>query len=158
MERYSSEAIGERGSIKIKRIDAVYALITDETDTKILMVRNVDNGLWSLPGGAVEENEFLELAAIREAKEETGFDIKVHGIVAVNEAALLKFGEHACFFTFRAEIIGGACEISRPEEISEIKWMDVEVADHVLPYYQNRLQDIVKTGVRVMYVNQGTVS
>ncbi|HBN97698.1 MAG TPA: phosphohydrolase, partial [Firmicutes bacterium] len=109
----------------MKRIDAVYALITDETDTKILMVRNVDNGLWSLPGGAVEENEFLELAAIREAKEETGFDIKVHGIVAVNEAALLKFGEHACFFTFRAEIIGGACEISRPEEISEIKWMDV---------------------------------
>lgn len=141
----------------IKRINAVYALITDEAHTKVLMVRNVDNGLWSLPGGQVEEDEFLELAAIREAKEDTGYDIEVNGIVAVNEAVLVKFNEHACFFTFRAEIIGGHCQIARPEEIDEIKWMDIGEADRLLPYYQNRLQDIVKSGVKVMYVNQGRV-
>lgn len=142
----------------IKRINAVYALITDETKTKVLMVKNVDNDQWSLPGGAVEENEFLEFAAVREAKEETGYDIQVHGIVAINEAMLLKFKEHACFFTFRAEIVGGACEISRPEEISEVTWIDMAEADGLLPYYQNKLQDIVKSGLRVMYVNQGEVS
>ncbi len=140
--------------MEIKRIDAVYALITDEANDKVLMVRNVDNGLWTLPGGAVEEDEFLDMAAIREVKEETGYDIRLLGIVAINEAIL---GEHVCFFTFRAEIVGGASHISRPEEISEIKWFCLEEADSLLPYYQNKLQDTVKRGLAVMYVNQGTV-
>ncbi|MGC6588449.1 NUDIX hydrolase [Paenibacillus sp. Dod16] len=63
----------------MKRIDVAYSLITDKDKTKILMVKNHKNGTWSLPGGGVEENETLDAAAIREAKEETGYDIKVHG-------------------------------------------------------------------------------
>lgn len=38
---------------------------------------------------AQEEYESLDQAAIREAKEETGLDIKVHGIVAIHERAFL---------------------------------------------------------------------
>lgn len=76
------------------------------------MVKNADNSLWTLPGGAVEDGEFVDVATIREVKEETGSDIRLHGIVAVNEAIL---SEHVCFFTFRAEIVGGSCEVSRPK-------------------------------------------
>ncbi|WP_245640176.1 NUDIX domain-containing protein [Paenibacillus dakarensis] len=67
----------------MKRIDVAYSLITDKDKTKILMVKNHKNGTWSLSGGGVEENETLDAAAIREGKEETGFDIKVHGVVAI---------------------------------------------------------------------------
>jgi 8-oxo-dGTP diphosphatase len=56
----------------MKRTDVVYSLITDLTRSKILMVLNIDNGRWTLPGGAVEESETLEAAAIREVKEERG--------------------------------------------------------------------------------------
>lgn len=74
------------------RVDVAYSLITDPTNSKILMVRNVDDSSdrWSLPGRAVERGEALDQAAIREAKEETGLDIKVHGIVAVNECKFPK--------------------------------------------------------------------
>ncbi len=144
--------------MEIKPIKAVYALITDEAYSEILMVKNVDNGQWSLPGGAVKENEFLDIATIREAKEETGYDIKVHGIVAVNEAVLLKVNEHACFFTFRAEIIGGTCEISRPEEISEIKWIGIGEASELMPYYKHGLKDMMRSGAEIAYFNQGQVS
>jgi 8-oxo-dGTP diphosphatase len=34
-------------------------------------------GLWHIPAGSVEENEALEQAAIREAKEETGLDVNL---------------------------------------------------------------------------------
>ncbi|MFT9367332.1 NUDIX hydrolase [Paenibacillus polymyxa] len=74
------------------RVDVAYSLITDPTNSKVLMVRNIDDSSdrWSLPGGAVERDESLDQAAIREAKEETGLDIKVHGIVSVNECIFVK--------------------------------------------------------------------
>jgi len=56
----------------MNRVDVTYSLITDNSKTKVLLVKNVGNGSWSLPGGAVEKDETLEQAAIREVKEETG--------------------------------------------------------------------------------------
>ncbi|CAI7663318.1 unnamed protein product [Penicillium discolor] len=97
------------------------------------MVKNKGNASWSLPGGAVEKEETLDQAAIREAKEETGLDVKVQGIIAINECIFEKKQEHAIFFTFRAEVIGGRLELIRPHEISEIAWMDVDKAERSDP-------------------------
>jgi 8-oxo-dGTP diphosphatase len=121
------------------------------------MVLNRDNGEWSLPGGAVEGDETLELAAIREAKEETGYDIHVHGIVSVNEAKLLKHDAHALFVTFRAEIVGGDRAITRPNEIRDIDWIDIEKADELMPYYKDGLHNMVKRGVEITYFDEGGV-
>ncbi|MGZ9584010.1 NUDIX hydrolase [Paenibacillus marinisediminis] len=123
----------------MQRIDVVYSLITNDSRSKILMVKNKDNESWTLPGGAVEKNETLEIAAIREAKEETGLDIKVFGIVAVNEYINEGKNEHIVFFTFRAEIVSGIEEIIRPDEILEIEWIDLEQADILMPYYKEGL-------------------
>lgn len=141
----------------MKRINVVYLLITDESKSKILMVYNKDNHSWSLPGGTVEGNETLEEAAVREAKEETGFDIRVSGIVAVNEAKLSKYEVHAIFFTYRAEITAGELELSRPEEISDIQWMDSDQANKMLYYYKDQLVNMMKQGAEIPYFNQGTV-
>lgn len=142
----------------MKRIDVVYSFITDETKSKVLLVRNGDNNdRWSLPGGAVEPLETLEEAAIREAKEETGYDIKVYGIVAFNEAKFEGSQQHLYFITFRGEIVGGAEEISRPEEISEIKWIDADEADKLVPYYKDGMREIIKQNNEITYFDEGVV-
>ncbi|WP_127532145.1 NUDIX hydrolase [Paenibacillus kobensis] len=141
----------------MRRVTVVYSLILDETKQKVLMVRNRDRDSWSLPGGAVEDGESLEQAAVREAKEETGLDVRVFGITAVNEAMLEIYEEHVIFITFRAAIVGGSEEIVRPDEISDIQWIDLTEADRLYPYYKEGFREIVRNNREVSYHNEGRV-
>ena len=80
----------------------------------------------------MEINETFEEAAIREAKEETGLDIRLIGVVALNEYQVEKKSEHIVYVTFRSSIIGGMEKINRPDEIMKISWIDVEQVDSFL--------------------------
>lgn len=86
------------------RIPIVDTII--EKDGKILLVKRnfPPKGKLDIPGGYVDKNESLEDAAIREVKEETGFDVKL----------IQKLGEYDYFdkqektaYVFIGEIIGG---------------------------------------------------
>jgi 8-oxo-dGTP diphosphatase len=50
-------------------------------DDKILMLKRMDNGKWTLPGGTMELDESLIDCAVREVREETGLDVKVTDII-----------------------------------------------------------------------------
>ncbi len=60
-------------------------------DNKILMVKRggpkwyLEHGKWAMPGGFVEQNETCAQAAMREAKEETGYDCKVIKLFDIND-------------------------------------------------------------------------
>jgi 8-oxo-dGTP diphosphatase len=117
-------------------VNVVYCLIYDEENEQVLMVHNKDVNSWSMPGGAVEGDETLEQAAIREVKEETGLLVEISDVVAVNECLFTKNNEHAIFITFRAKIIGGKISIESPNEISTITWLDIPTADKLMPYHK----------------------
>ena len=50
---------------------------------EVLLQRRGDIDKWGFPGGAIELGETPQMAAIREAKEETGLDVKVGRIIGV---------------------------------------------------------------------------
>ena len=78
-------------------------------------------GLWNLPSGHVDIGEQIEAAAIREAKEETGFDVHL-----INEIALYhESAKQAVKHVFSADIIGGSL-MQPDDEIMDIKWLSYD--------------------------------
>jgi ADP-ribose pyrophosphatase YjhB (NUDIX family) len=57
-----------------------------ELDEKLLLVQEADPdiyGLWNQPAGHVEPGETFEECALREAREETGYDVELIGVQGV---------------------------------------------------------------------------
>ncbi|WP_145331099.1 NUDIX hydrolase [Paenibacillus xylanexedens] len=141
----------------MNRVHTVYSLITDANDSHLLMVQNRGSETWSLPGGQVEPHETLELAAIREVCEETGLQVQLKGVVAINEYRKKDCSEHGICITFKACIVSGVETISRPDEIRHIAWIRIEEADALMPFYEESLQEIVRKNVQVPYFDEGLI-
>ncbi|QPA32793.1 NUDIX hydrolase [Thermaerobacillus caldiproteolyticus] len=125
----------------MKRVDVVYVLLYDEVNQKVLMVFN-KRGTWSLPGGGVERGETLKEAAIREVKEETGYDVAVSDIVALDEAFM--DDNHVFFITFRGTIVQAPETMSGDENVLDVQWVDVEKAEKMMPYHPNGIRGFLK--------------
>ncbi|HEY7279516.1 MAG TPA: NUDIX domain-containing protein [Trebonia sp.] len=63
-------------------VPAAVAVVARE-DGAVLLIRRTDNGNWALPGGAIEMNESVADAAVRETFEETGTRVEVTGLLGV---------------------------------------------------------------------------
>jgi|tagenome__1003787_1003787.scaffolds.fasta_scaffold20979381_4 8-oxo-dGTP pyrophosphatase MutT (NUDIX family) len=50
---------------------------------RVLMIKRTDNGLWSLPGGAMEIGESISDCGERETLEETGYRVGVTGLIGI---------------------------------------------------------------------------
>lgn len=64
------------------------AAVIDETG-RILLIQRADNGLWALPGGALEVGETPAEGAIRETLEETGVTSEAVALVGVFDSRYL---------------------------------------------------------------------
>lgn len=75
------------------------------------------HGLWNFPAGRVEEGDSIEETAIKEAKEEVGYDIELLRKLGIFQAHSKTPPKHA----FEAKIIGGKLDWPR-EEILAVRW------------------------------------
>jgi 8-oxo-dGTP diphosphatase len=68
---------------------AAYAVVVDGAGNILLALWNErDRPLWSMPGGGVELDETTEQGAIREVKEETGFDVEIDGLLGIDSVVI----------------------------------------------------------------------
>ncbi|MDC2866475.1 NUDIX hydrolase [Bacillus sp. S10(2024)] len=143
----------------MKRVNVVSALIYDDND-HILIVKNKkgDSYYWSLPGGAVEGDETLEEAAIREVKEETGFNIAVDKLHSIREVFFEERGHHALIVTFHAKIIDGEININDPDnDIVEVRWAHSEAVKKLMPSLFEMLKiNFDKDNIQAFYAFEGT--
>ena len=100
--------------------------VLTKKDNKVLMVQeNWGNvkGMWNFPAGHLDENENIFDGAVREAKEETGYDVKLTGLVNIQNAVY--DNRHVVHFVFAAEIVGG-CISYDENEIMNVEFVDID--------------------------------
>lgn len=100
------------GSVLIEKDDK-YLLIQEKLETCY--------GKWNLPGGLVDEGYTLEETAIKEAREETGYDVELVRKIGT----FYEEGDRAAKNAFHAKIIGGELMVPN-EEIMDAKWFSFE--------------------------------
>lgn len=103
---------------------AVVAGIIIPKEGKYLMVQEKQPkayGLWNLPAGRVDVGETIEEAAVREAREETGYEVELIRQVAIFHGSAESSVKHC----FEAKISGG--ELNPPgDEIMDAGWFSFE--------------------------------
>ncbi|UCH66254.1 MAG: NUDIX hydrolase [Ignavibacterium sp.] len=115
------------------KIDVRAAVISDN---KILLVQERTDNMWAMPGGWADVGDIPSEVAIRETKEESGFDvkpIKVIGVYDANrEGRYLEFF-HAFKIVFLCDLIGGEAKPS--DETIDVKYFRF---DELPPLSTNR--------------------
>lgn len=117
------------------------AVMVMDAARRLLLVRNAETGEWQTVGGAIDPGESPAEAAVREAREETGLEVRLVRLVGVygGPSFVLRYpnGDLCDYVTcaFEARVAGGV-EQADGEETSELGWFtagevrDLAVAPH----------------------------
>jgi ADP-ribose pyrophosphatase YjhB (NUDIX family) len=104
--------------------------IIETPESQLVLVRRAIEpgyGLWVFPGGYVDRGEELTAAAIREAREESGLDIRLEGLINIYSYS----GTSPIIVVYAASVIGGTlcgdeeCLEARLFEADTIPWNEL---------------------------------
>lgn len=94
------------------------------SEGKVLMIKENKASVrnkWNFPSGRIEYGEDILEAACREAKEETGYDIRLTGTTGVYNF-ISSSNHQVILFHFIGEITGGSLQLDTTE-INDSKWL-----------------------------------
>jgi 8-oxo-dGTP diphosphatase len=105
-------------------------LIIRYEDGSIVLIKRANEphkNHWALPGGIMEPDETIQQTAVREAKEETGLDVKLERLIGVYSKPGRDERGRSVSVLFEATAIGGnlkadtdAKEIMRTKDFSKM--------------------------------------
>ena len=96
-------------------------------DNKFLMVQEGKEHCfkeWNFPAGHLEYGENIIDGAVREAYEETGYKVKIVGLLGIHNY-LSRSKNHCIRFNFIGEIIDGEAKFDG-KEIIDVKWISLD--------------------------------
>lgn len=122
---------------------------------RVALIKRADNGRWALPGGYAEVGTPPSENAVRELREETGFDGELERLVGVYDNRKFHSTSPYQFYIccFRARIVGGAATPS-VETVEVILTAPDELPENMSELQRAMLADAVRgasAGVAAVY-------
>jgi ADP-ribose pyrophosphatase YjhB (NUDIX family) len=122
MMAFGSGGEGASHFVKLLCVDVGYATPKVDVravvfqDGRLLLVREREDGCWTLPGGWADIDDSPSAAVVREVKEESGYDVRASKLLAVLDRNLHNHPPipyHAYKLFFLCDLLGG---IARAEK------------------------------------------
>jgi ADP-ribose pyrophosphatase YjhB (NUDIX family) len=126
--QHLAEFFGREAGHATPKVDVRAAVFRDE---RILLVREISDGGWTLPGGWADVGDSPSIAALREVKEESGYDVKITKLVAAYDRDRHPHPPipyHAYKLFFLCDLVGG-----EPTHSNETDGVDFFAEDKLPP-------------------------
>lgn len=134
----SAEMISEKSNISLEKVKDLFCnesgYQTPKIDTRAVIIKNgkillvhENNGKWSLPGGWVDVNVSVGNNVIKEVKEESGLDVVIEKVIAIQDRArhnLPLYAYGVCKVFIECVVIGGHFEENI--ETTEYRYFDID--------------------------------
>lgn len=138
------------------RRTATAAIVFDDQQ-RLLLQRRSDNGNWALPGGTMETGETADQCAVREVKEETGYQIEIIRLIGVysdpqHTTIAYPDGNTVAYVSllFEGRVVGGERALS--DESTDVGWFPPEALPQPFhPGHVPRVQDALAHQVAAFY-------
>lgn len=114
----------------------VNVVVLDE-QRRVLLIQREDFEVWCTPGGLMEKGETPAAAAVREAKEETGLDVRLTRFVGVYSRELWR-GDDYHIFVFAGAVIGGTLT-PQPGEALQAAFFPLDALPELLIGQEHRI-------------------
>jgi ADP-ribose pyrophosphatase YjhB (NUDIX family) len=140
---------GEQGSdffVKLFSVDIGYATPKVDVraavfrDGRLLLVREREDGCWTLPGGWADIGDSPSSAVVREVKEESGYDVKARKLLALLDRNLHghpPIPYHAYKLFFLCDLVGGKAHAEH-----ETDAVDFFASDEIPPLSLTRVTPV----------------
>ena len=98
-------------------------------DGKLLLCKRLkapEAGHWNIVGGKVDHMERSELAARREAEEESGLSIHSTRFLCLSEQLIEADRQHWISMIYVTDDFSGEPQLTEPDKLSDIGWYDLD--------------------------------
>jgi len=123
----------------------VFATVLDG-EGRVLLAHRTDCDWWGQPGGGMEAGETPWVGAIRETREETGYEVVVERLVGVYSWAPRK---DEVIFSFLCRVVSGECATS--DESDDVRFFAPDALPaNTFPEHRHRIHDALAGGAQAL--------
>ena len=126
----------------------VFSIIFD-AQKRVLFAHRRDMDLWDLPGGGMNHGELPNETAIRETKEETGFDVAIDRLLSVYAKPAPQ--DKDLGFIFLGHVIGGEMTLSN-ESDDVVFFSSDELPENISPRLRVVIDDVLQNLSETIFI------
>lgn len=145
-KRNNTNSNSKQQAIPTTRVSVI--IINQDDEILLVKHRKGSRAYWVLPGGRLEYGESFEECAIREIKEETGFEIMVNEHLFLSEAIAPDRSRHIVNIYIRATITGGTMQLGDEDILDGVEFVPLDDLNKatLYPPVAEHIQALAKNG------------